>query len=177
MHSTVAISNAAAMLLAVLTCAGCAGQSASPPQDRAEPGWAAGEAASSTRAYHRLSLVGLPGQSNVNLSFDRGQASAPRVVEVFLRPTPNLKLVKSEAGDSLIAAGKQAIFRQTDDGLIRVVAYSASNTETLDTGVLAELQFERTGDGPAQIEIVKDRPLLAPSGANAGLEIGAPLKL
>jgi hypothetical protein len=101
----------------------------------------------------------------------------PRVAEVFLRHSSNVKYKGVEKGEALRLAEKQLVVQEVEEGLLRVVILSSENTNTIDTGVLLTAAFEKTNNKAGKLEILTDQPLFAPEEANEGLLVGDPIEI
>ncbi len=138
-----------------------------------------GEAAAELAS--RIYLASAPsteaGEVMVDVSYARG-ASVPgaRVAEIRVEHSPTLRFLGAAPGTSLELADKQ-LTAQEKDGFVRLIIFSPSNANSLDSGSLARLRFNREGEGGARVELSSDRPMLAPGAANEGLVVGAPLEL
>lgn len=115
--------------------------------------------------------------TRVVVRYQRGDnAVGPRVAELRLRHA-NLELKTSQAGEATTSAGKELIVQAPEPELARLIVLSQSSVTPLDTGALAVLEFERSANGPASVEILTDRPLLAPEEAATGLLVDGALEL
>ena len=100
----------------------------------------------------------------------------PRVAEIFVKYTDNLRYLASEKGDALEKAAKQLMVQNLEeDNKLRLVILAMDNTNELDTGRLATLKFERSGSGESTVRILTDSPIFAPQEANEGLLVSDPL--
>ncbi len=104
----------------------------------------------------------------------RPEQPGPRVAELQLALT-GVEFQAATAGDSASRAGKQLV-AQPSDGRLRLVLYGTGSLERLDSGTLAQLTLRRTGP-VGRLELLSDDPVFAPSEANDGVLLGAPLTL
>ena len=96
----------------------------------------------------------------------RAEQVGPRVIELKLAITGTLKLASHHVGDALTAADKSLTVQ--DNGQIRLIALSTGNTNRVDSGVLARLQFQGSG----QVQLLHERPFFAPAEADEGIQLG-----
>ncbi len=120
------------------------------------------------------------GKVTVNLDFfvEDGR-EAPRMAEVYLKMSDNLKFVSAQAGSAAQEASKDVIAQARDGQQVRVTIFSSANLNTLSSGQWAALEFEVNGSdaSEATLEIVRRDAMLAPPVSGEGLELGAPLVL
>ena len=120
------------------------------------------------------------GKVTVNLDFfvEEGR-EAPRMAEVYLKMSDNLKFLSAQAGSAAQEASKDVIAQARDGQQVRVTIFSSANLNTLPSGQWATLEFEvSSGDASeATLEIVRRDAMLAPPVTGEGLELGAPLVL
>lgn len=109
--------------------------------------------------------------------YKKDSQAGPRLMEAHVRYAENLEFVHAKAGDSLANAGKTLIAQEKDNNLIRLIAFSPNNVETLDSGRIATLRFKKVGQGDAAIEILTDKPIFAPDAANEGLLVSDPVRV
>lgn len=104
--------------------------------------------------------------------------STPRIMELFLRTSNNMQLMSGTAGEAVEKSGKEFIVQEKESGIIRTVVYAASNTNTIEEGVIGTYVFSYTPDAKRLVaEILTDKPIFAPEAANEGLLICEPLVL
>jgi hypothetical protein len=120
------------------------------------------------------------GKVTVNLDFfvEDGR-EAPRMAEVYLKMSDNLKFLSAQAGSAAQEAGKDVIAQARDGQQVRVTIFSSANLNTLPSGQWATLEFEVSGGdaSEATLEIVRRDAMLAPPVSGEGLELGVPLVL
>lgn len=124
-------------------------------------------------------LEALPGSAlgaRVSYTLEAGK-TGPRVGEIVLRLSPNLRFVAATAGKSLEDADKDLVAQPGKDGTVRLVFLSATNTSGLNSGDIATVLLERTSSEPGKVEFLLGKPLFAPEEANDGLLVGEPLSL
>lgn len=112
---------------------------------------------------------------SVNFSLEAGK-SGPRVAEIFLRHSGNLKYESFKKGGAVLDAEKQLVVQPTKDGL-RAVIFSSANLENLESGALVQYRFTKTDDSPATLEVMTEKPIFAPEEANHGLLVGDPVEV
>jgi len=113
----------------------------------------------------------------VDLLYHRAPGAAgPRVGEILLAPAGDLELLSAEALGAAADAEKRVVAQQRDDGTLRVVFFSTSSLDGLETGPLARLRF-KVGGGAASLALLPHDPIFAPAVANEGVTLGAPLEL
>jgi hypothetical protein len=112
----------------------------------------------------------------LHVDFASTQSASPRVAEIWVAHADGIVFESAEAGDSLTRAEKQLV-AQERDGRVRLVVFSAGNTNSIESGTIAELRFRRNGAARARFEILSESPIFAPAKANQGLVIGAPVEL
>lgn len=103
-------------------------------------------------------------------------APGPRVAEIIIQHSDNLRFDSAEPGEAATAAGKNVIAQRRGATTLRVTMFAYSNTEELGTGLLARLQMTRADDRPAHAEILLDKPLFAPRLAQRGLKVSDPIE-
>jgi len=120
------------------------------------------------------------GKVTVNLDFfvEEGR-EAPRMAEVYLKMSDNLKFLSAQPGSAAQEASKDVIAQARDGQQVRVTIFSSANLNTLPSGQWATLEFEVSGGdaSEATLEIVRRDAMLAPPVSGEGLELGAPLVL
>jgi len=82
---------------------------------------------------------------------------------VLLHHGPGLRLTGSAPGEAATRAGKQVVVQERPGGLVRLVVFAGGNLARLDSGPLASLTFETTGEGPDTLELLYDRSAFAPA--------------
>ncbi len=121
---------------------------------------------------NRLLLEAAIGESGPFLTlthFKPSTTQGPRVAEIRLALSSDLTFVSAQAGSALNESGKELITQVDGNGVIRLVAVSASSVSEIGSGVLATVTVKRKGTGPSTAEILLDSPLFAPAVANEGL--------
>lgn len=122
----------------------------------------------------------MSGKVSVNLDFfiEEGR-DAPRMAEVYLKMSDNLKFLGAQPGSAAREASKDVIAQAQDGQQVRVTIFSSANLNTLSSGQWAVLEFEMNGGdaSEATLEIVRRDAMLAPPVSGEGLELGAPLVL
>lgn len=115
---------------------------------------------------------------NLNFAMEEGR-DAPRMAEVYLKMSDNLKFIQAQPGSVAAAANKDVIAQAREAQQVRVTIFSSGNLNTLSSGQWAVLEFEVIpGDASeASVEIVQRDAMLAPPVSGEGLELGAPLVL
>ena len=115
---------------------------------------------------------------NLNFALEDGR-EAPRMAEVYLKMSDNLKFLSAQAGSAAQEASKDVIAQARDGQQVRVTIFSSANLNTLSSGQWAVLEFEVTPSdaSEATLEIVQSDAMLAPPVSGEGLELGAPLVL
>lgn len=132
------------------------------------------QAKASTRNHIFLEVSSGQDDADVSVNFEKAADSqGPRVAELRLSLSPDLTFVSAQAGPALTEAGKDLIAQVEEDGVIRLVALSASSAAEIGSGVLATVKVRRSGSGPSTAELLLDRPLFAPQEATQGLLIDA----
>ncbi len=91
---------------------------------------------------------------------------APRTAEIWLQLSDALAFTSAVPGDALVAADKELVAQAREGGQVRLVIYSTSNVSRVAAGVLATLQLEMVGDGPATVDIRARLPGGAPAPAH-----------
>jgi len=105
-----------------------------------------------------------PTSATWQLSLTRpAEVDGPRMAEVFVRHGAGLRFSSAATGLAASAAGKRVVAQERPGGLVRLLVFSGSNVARLDSGVLAELSFERAGDGPTDLEVLYERSAFAPA--------------
>ena len=120
------------------------------------------------------------GKVLVNLLFDLEDGrEAPRMAEIYLKMSDNLKFVQAQAGSVAQAASKDVIAQAREGQQVRVTIFSSANLNTLSSGQWAVLEFDviPSDISEASVEIVQRDAMLAPPVSGEGLELGAPLVL
>ncbi len=153
----------ALLVVALTALLGCGGPDAASDHERST---------SPQRSTLELSANG----DDLLLTYERAtDASGPRIVEVLVRHSETLQLEEGVPGSAAVAAGKDVIVQRRDPTTLRVLVFSSSNTQELDSGVLAVLRLNRTSEAPARAEILLDKPLFAPQSAQRGLTVSDPI--
>ncbi len=157
---------------------GCAGTSAGEPSE-APAGALPDEGSPADRPKLWLAMAGQTDDvSKVDVHFVQGtEVEGPRVLELRVALSGPVELLSAERGTALEHAEKEFIVQQREPGVVRLVAYAASNTHEVDSGLLARLKLRRTGPGAIRADLLTDRPVFAPAAAQQGLWIGDPLSL
>ncbi len=151
------------LLASILACAGPQGEADTEPMP----------SPTVTAVASGLTLVGKG--DVLELSYVRAtKAEGPRVVELFIRHSQNLSFESVTPGEAAAAAGKEVIVQAKDPQTLRVLLFSSSNTQSLDTGALATIHLDRNL-GKARAEILLDKPLFAPQSAQDGLAVSDPV--
>lgn len=123
-----------------------------------------------------LTLVPKDGGA-VSLRYVRGK-QGPRVVELMLQSSDELKLTQHEAGPATLGAGKDLHVQDKGNGQIRLLILSSSNVNELESGELATLRFTKSdASRKGRLEILTGRPMFAPQEAQEGLSVGDPIEL
>ena len=104
-------------------------------------------------------------------------AVAPRIVELYVEHGADLTLVETLTGAAASAAGKQAVGQARSPTMARLLIFSAGNVRTIDSGVLAELRFNKQGEGASSIRLVEGDQVFAPAEANVGLVVSEPVEV
>lgn len=175
--SSVAHGAGALLLFALLgPFAGCADDGASPsgaPEEKA------GQPEPSGKAANELSLVlveDADGQAVVDLVYSRpADIPGPRMMELYIKPSEEVKFLSGEALSSVQAAGKELVLQEQADGQVRTVVYTTANLNRLEPGPLVRYRFS-VGQPGAMLELVDRRPLFAPAEAD-GVVLAEPLQL
>ena len=169
---------AAAAPLALLPLSGCA---ANAPVGTENTEQSAPETPREVSQEVTLALVAqaqTPAGASVTLRFERkDNLDGPRAVEAFVHHSEHLKLASSQPGLAAQEAGKQVIVQEREPGMLRVIVYASTNLNTLDSGALAELEFERVTPGEAVVDFISDKVSLAPADAARGMTLSEPLIL
>src|SRR4029079_17938042 len=120
----------------------------------------------------------LDDDGNVSLNMTRGtQPIHARMLEAFIEASQPVTLAGHEIGGAASAARKQVIVQQKDDRHLRVIVFASDNVNELGDGVLTTLQLDPEDDAPLTLDILTERPLFAPAGANDGLVLGDPVTM
>lgn len=108
----------------------------------------------------------------VHVDFERSpQAAGPRIAELYIEHSENMQWVDATAGPAAVASNKTVLGQAKSNGRVRVIVYSAS-AEQLESGRIASLRFEGTGDGPFTVRLSDDNQIFAPVEANGNLLVG-----
>lgn len=133
------------------------------------------------RPVLKLSLVGAKvDNDNLELAVDLFQPldlPGARVMELFLKFSDNLEYVSANRGSTVDLAEKSFVSQVQDDHRLRVLVYSASNMNTMETGRVFVAKFKKNNDDRASIEITAEKPIFAPQEANNGLIVSDPLEI
>lgn len=161
------------LILATLLClAGCADETTAPPAQEGEP-------AVGLPDGYTLGLVLAQEEGEqlaVDLYYQRPEDNpGPRMMELFVRPSPGLKYLSSEPLAVVTSAGKQLVTQEQEDGTIRLVVFATSNLNRLESGPVARLVLARQGQGSQSLELVDQRPVFAPTEAEQGTTLAEPL--
>ena len=112
-------------------------------------------------------------QDALVLAYDRApDQKGPRMAEIVIRHSGNVRFDHVEAGEAAMAAGKRVIVQAQDETTMRVLVFATQNTTEVDSGTLATLYMERTDEESARAEILLDKPVFAPRAALEGLHVG-----
>ena len=107
---------------------------------------------------------------SIEIQYNHRQPTpAPRMMELFVRHSKTLQFLSYDKGESAVVAQKEVVVQRLDEQTLRIVMYSSSNLNTIDSGRIASLRFRITNKSPSIIELVADRPIFAPPAANEGL--------
>lgn len=114
---------------------------------------------------------------HLTIHYHRGTSArhGPRVVELFIRHSDNLRFESVQPGAATINANKQVLVREVNDTALRALVFSPGNANELSTGLLCTLQMQRTDEHPARAEILLEKPLFAPAAALDGLAVSDPV--
>ena len=107
----------------------------------------------------------------------RADSPLPRMMELHLRLTDNLKLVSATKGAAAEAVAKELVVQEKADHVLRTVLFSAQNLDLLGDGVLARYRLARTDAKPAKVELMNKMPVFAPPAANEGFLLPDPLEI
>ncbi len=169
--ATKALAGLGALLL--LACQGAPAPSEGPPASEPE------SAAEASLANTTLELTVLDQSEDtlsVRLDFNRrSDKQGPRVAEILLRLSDNLRFVSAEAQDAVTTAGKELVAQAKDGGVVRLVIFGTTSLSELESGPLARLEFRKTGAGKATLSVLPEMPIFAPVEANQGLLLPEPL--
>jgi hypothetical protein len=91
-------------------------------------------------------------------------ATGPRMAEVFVETSPDLRLDSGEASGLARAAGKDVTVQPRGDTVTRVVVLSTVNTDPIPSGPVATLRFRRLNPGPGAVAIRYGDSAFAPGG-------------
>jgi hypothetical protein len=163
------------LIIATVTAAlafGCTESDSGPATPKAAP-----QVDETATLSLQATTAAIDGQLTAQLRFTRTADEGPRIAEIWLRHSPDVVFLSATAGDATSRVQKQLVAQVQDDGMVRLIVFSAQNTERIDSGNLANITFSVVSDGPAQIEIVDKMPVFAPPPSNAGLLLGAPISL
>ena len=159
--------------LLILACQGGPAPSEGPPASEPEGG------ADTSLAKTTLQLTVLDQSEDalsVRLDLNRrADSQGPRVAEILLRHSDNLRFVSTEAQEAVTTAGKELVAQARDDGVVRLVIFGTTSLSELDSGPLARLEFRKTGTGKATLSVLPEMPIFAPAAANQGLLLPEPL--
>lgn len=103
------------------------------------------------------------------------EAPGPRMAELWLE-LEGLGFEAAAAGDVAVAAGKQLIAQDHGADGLRLVLMATGNAARVEPGVLARVTCVRAG-GEGRAQLRAGSPVFAPGDANAGLQLGEPLKV
>jgi hypothetical protein len=98
-----------------------------------------------------------------------------RVMELHIKHSPDLEYVDATKGPALDAAAKDLVVQAKAPDVLRTLAFSAANVNTIGDGTLVRYRFTAKGAGPYRVEVLSDAPIFAPPTANAGLHIADPV--
>lgn len=123
-----------------------------------------------------LSQTATADSLRVELSVGALPGERPRLMELHLKPTANLRFTGAEALDAAIDSGKALHVLPRGDTL-RVVLMATDNLNPIGEGPLARLTFERLDAAPAEIVALERGPVFAPAAANHGVALPKPLRV
>ncbi len=107
------------------------------------------------------------GEVAVTISYARpADEPAPRLAEFHFQVGSGLTFVRAEPLDAVVKAGKQLVAQVHPGNVLRLLIFSTANLNTLDSGPLATLVFQRTGTGPTTLDLLDQRPIFAPPEAD-----------
>lgn len=113
----------------------------------------------------------------VKVNFEKGSSlGAPRVADIRIAHSSNLKLVGATASASAVGAHKELTTIEPQPDVIRLVLMSR-NVEQFASGELVKVELKREGAGEAKLDLLMDQPAFAPAESMQGLTIGDPIKL
>jgi len=118
-----------------------------------------------------------PDEVRVEAVLDVPKAPSARVMELFVKHSPELEYVDAAKGTALDAAGKELVVQSKGADLVRAVAFSAGSTASIGSGTLVTYRFTAKGPGPFRLEVTTDKPVFAPPAANAGLHVSEPIEV
>ena len=145
----------------LLACSGEGGQAPAPGKS---PATEAPPAGPGPAAPPPAAEPGKPGTAPRQLSLARpAEAEGPRMAELVLRHGPGLRFSAAEPLEATTRAGKQLVAQERSGSRLRLVLFAGTNLARLDSGPLARLTFERTGDGPETLEVLYGESAFAPA--------------
>lgn len=99
----------------------------------------------------------------------------PRVMEVHLGLPSGVTLAASEPLDAARAAGKQVVVQTEPEGRLRVVVFSPTSLERVDSGPLVRLALQRAPGAAGAVSFLPELPVFAPLETNEGVVFGEPV--
>jgi hypothetical protein len=95
----------------------------------------------------------------------------PRSAELFVSYPASLSYLGERAGGALTTASKELIVQSNREGLLRVIVMSTANLNTLESGVIATLNWRGPSEALDEVRIQARATYFAPSEANIGVTL------
>jgi hypothetical protein len=124
-----------------------------------------------------LPASGTASEVTVEATLNVPADSAPRVMELQLKHSPELEYKGADKGKALEAASKELVVQDKGPELVRALAFAGGNTNSIGSGTLVTFRFAAKGQGPYRLELLTDKPIFAPPQANAGLHVSDPVEV
>lgn len=173
---------AALLLWAVAGPLGCQGDGkAHAPPESGSTGSTAPTPEAEEPGTIGMSLTTSPeGGAQVRLDYNPQPISGgqgPRAMEVYVEyPPEHLTYQGFTALEATTRADKTLIVQDKGNGVLRVILFASTNLEALQSGGLAQLEFQKKGSG-GWIALRESMPVFAPAGANQGFVFPEPLSI
>lgn len=159
----------------IAVACGCTGIPAAPDGSTGLGPDAAIEEAGPTLQFHLIDFA--EDSAEVFLGYyRRADQVGPRSVEILLDTSSNLIFLSSRTEQAAEKADKRLVVQEQEDGL-RVILFSTTSLERIDTGFLVSLSFGRDDPEPATLALRNPGSLFAPAEANHGFVPPDPLTI
>lgn len=161
-------------LLTLALAAGCT-QQEPDTQDPVDPAPQAGQLRSDATLTLAVASLGSE-EIEVDLHFNHAPGHpGPRMMELFIAGSEGTGYLGSEPLAATLAAGKDLVVQEADDGNLRVVIFATDNLNELESGPLARFRLSRPQTGQATLALVDRQPIFAPAEASRGVTLDEPL--